>query len=443
MSNNASHIKKNWCVIGAGPSGLTALKNLLQIGIHAECLEREDNIGGNWYFGSKASAVFESTRLISSKTLTQYTDYPMPRYWPDFPHHRQCLEYLRNYAHHFNLYKNIRTGINVKRIEPISGKAGWVIHAEGCQPKVYDGVIIANGHNREPRFPEIAGSFAGHMIHACQYKSPTLPFPIAGKHVLVIGAGNSGCDIAVEASHHAQVTAHSTRRNYFYIPRFLMGRPTDLRNERLLKMRTPLWLRRLISMRAIDQSIGLPWRHGLSRPHHRLWETHPIINEHFCQRIREGGIRPRKDVLQFDGKDVVFTNGVRETFDAVICATGYKPVVPFIDSCHLGGSSPDDLPRLFLNLLHPTRDDIAVVGFIQPDSGQWGITDLQSMLVAYMASASATSPQAKAWLYRQKQRRQSPNKIDYIDSPRHQLEVEHFSYRKRLEHLISGIKRRL
>ena len=443
MPNNALTKKKNWCVVGAGPSGLTALKNLLQVGIHAECLEREDNIGGNWYYGSKASAVFESTRLISSKTLTQYTDYPMPAHWPNFPDHRQCLTYLREYARHFDLRDKIRTGVHVKSIEPVRGKPGWFIHAEGRQPKFYDGVVIANGHNREPRFPEIPGSFTGQMIHACEYKAPTTPFPIAGKRVLVIGAGNSGCDIAVESSHHAQVTAHSTRRSYFFIPRFLMRRPSDLRNERLLRMCTPLWLRRLISMKAIDQSIGLPWRHGLPRPRHRLWETHPIINEHFCQRISDGAIQPRKDVLRFDHKDIVFKDGIRETFDIVICATGYKPVVPFIDNRHLGGSSADDIPKLYLNLLHPTRDDIAVVGFIQPDSGQWGITDLQSMLVADMASASANSPRATAWLYSQKQRSRRSNKIDYIDSPRHQLEVEHFSYRKHLEQLIRGVKRRL
>ena len=98
-----------WCVIGAGPSGLTALKNLRAAGIDAECLEREDDVGGNWYFGSAASSVFASTRLISSKSLTAYTDFPMPREWPAYPHHTQCLDYLRGYARHFDLVPHIRT----------------------------------------------------------------------------------------------------------------------------------------------------------------------------------------------------------------------------------------------------------------------------------------------------------------------------------------------
>jgi hypothetical protein len=436
-------MQREWCVIGAGPSGLTAVKNLLQAGIAAECLEREDDIGGNWYYGSAASSVFESTRLISSKSLTEYTDFPMPRDWPAYPDHRQCLSYLRRYAAHFGLRDTIRPRSTVERIEPAPGGSGWMVHVAGRGPTHYAGVVIANGHNHEPRWPDIPGTFAGPMLHACQYKSPSLPVPLAGKRVLVIGAGNSGCDIAVEASHHAAVTAHSTRRGYFFVPRFILGRPADLRNERLLKMHAPLWLRRLISLRAIDRAIGLPWRHGLPRPDHRLWETHPIINEDLGRRIDAGAIQPRGNVVRFDGDHVVFVDGRREPFDIVICATGYKTVLPFVDGRHLGGEAPDAVPRLFLNLLHPTRDDIAVVGLIQPDSGQWGLTDLQGQLVAAMAAAAQRAPRAAAWLYTQRQRPPRGATIHYVDSPRHRLEVEHFAYRRHLQRLIKGMKRRL
>ena len=96
-----------------------------------------------------------------------------------------------------------------------------------------------------------------------------------------------------------------------------------------------------------------------------------------------------------------------------------------------------------MNLLHPTRDDIAVVGLIQPDSGQWGITDRQARLVAQMAVAARHAPRAAAWLYRQRQRPAAKRPIEYVDSPRHRLEVEHFSYRRRLERLIQSMDRRL
>jgi hypothetical protein len=428
-----------WCVIGAGPSGLTALKNLLQAGVAAECLEREDDVGGNWYFGSQASSVFESTRLISSKRLTQYTDHPMPREWPAYPDHRQCLAYLRSYADRFGLVRHIHTHATVERVEPCAD--GWTVHVSGREPMAYAGVVIASGHNREPRFPDIPGEFSGTLLHACHYKSPTHPVGLTGRRVLVIGAGNSGCDIAVEASHHAAATFHSLRRGYFVVPRFILGRPADVRNERLLAMGAPLWLRRLISLRAIDRAIGLPWRHGLPRPDHRLWETHPIINDELCARIDAGAITPRGDVARFDGEHVVFADGRREPFDIVICATGYRTVLPFIEARHLAADASTGLPRLFLNCLHPSRDDIAVVGLIQPDSGQWGLTDLQSRLIALLA-ASRSSPRAAAWLYRKRREPVRSATIRYLDSPRHALEVEHFSYRRRLERLIAGMERR-
>jgi hypothetical protein len=432
-----------WGVIGAGPSGLTALKNLRAAGIDAECLEREDDVGGNWYFGAATSRVFASTRLISSRRLTEYLDYPMPRHWPAYPDHRQCLEYLRAYAARFGLVPHVRTHADVTAIEARGAPgAGWRVALADGTAREYAGVVIASGHNHVPRWPDVPGSFTGALVHAADYKSPTQPVPIAGRRVLVIGGGNSGCDIAVECARHAAETTLSLRRGYYVVPREILGRPADLRNERLLQLGLPLWLRRLVSLRAIDRTVGLPWRHGLPRPDHKLWESHPIVNSELPAAVAAGRIRPAVDVRRFSGHEVEFADGRRGAFDIVICATGYRPTHPFIDARLLSADTPDGLPRLFLNLLHPARDDIAVVGLIQPDSGQWGITDLQSQLVARMAVAARRAPRAAAWLYAARQRR-LPAPITYVASPRHALEVEHFSYRRRLERLITAMDRRL
>ncbi|MFM8434471.1 MAG: flavin-containing monooxygenase [Planctomycetia bacterium] len=431
-----------WCVIGAGPSGLAALKNLRGCGLAAECLEREEGIGGNWRFGSPSSRVFASTRLISSRRLTEFVDYPMPRSWPAYPDHAQCLAYLEGYARHFGLLSHIRFQTAVARVErPEGGGPGWIVTTADGTSTRYAGVVIASGHNREPCWPDIPGTFSGHLLHAADYKSPTQPVALAGKRVLVIGGGNSGCDIAVEVSRYAARTVHSTRRGYHIVPRFILGRPADVRGERLLAMGAPLWLRRLVSLRMIDRTVGLPWRHGLPRPDHRLFETHPIVNDELYARVRSGALEPASDVAAFAGTEVEFKDGRRAAFDVVICATGYRIEHPFIADEHLAAHG--GRLELFLNLLHPVHDDIAVVGLIQPDSGQWGITDVQSQLVARMALAARGAPRAGAWLYRQRQRPPRPGPIRYVASPRHRLEVEHFSYRRRLERLVRGMDRRL
>ena len=82
MDTSTAH---KFCVLGAGTSGLAVAKNFLQAGIPFDCLEREDDIGGNWYFGKPASSIYASTHLISSKRLTEYTDFPMPEDYPEFP----------------------------------------------------------------------------------------------------------------------------------------------------------------------------------------------------------------------------------------------------------------------------------------------------------------------------------------------------------------------
>ena len=432
-----------WCVIGAGPSGLAALKHLLALGIPALALEREDDVGGNWYFGSGASAVFESTRLISSKTMTGFLDFPMPRAWPHYPDHRRCLAYLRAYADRFGLRPFIRTSTPVERAERLPG-GGWSVRTAAGTTRCA-GLVVATGHNRRPRLPDLPGTFTGTLLHACDYRSPTVPVALAGKRVLVVGGGNSGCDIAVEASRHAARTVHSTRRGYHVVPRMVMGRPSDLRGERLLRMGLPTWLRRLVALRMIDRTIGLPWRYGLPRPDHRLWETHPVINSDLPARIRAGAIEPRGDVRAFDGAAVDFADGSSEPFDVVILATGYRLDLPFLGTGHL--AEEEGVPRLYLNMLHPQRDDVAVCGLIQPDSGQWGLTDLQGSVVARMALAARASPRALAFLHRERTRGGDgiprPAGIRYLESPRHRFEVEHFSYRKRLEALRAALDRRL
>jgi hypothetical protein len=432
-----------WCVIGAGPSGLAALRHLRAVGLPVVCLEREAGLGGNWFFGSATSRVFASTRLISSQRLTEFADFPMPRHWPAYPDHRQCLAYLRSYAAHFGLDPFIETGVAVEAIEP-AGPPGsdWVVRTSRG-PRRYAGVVIASGHNHIPRYPDIPGRFTGPLLHAADYKSPTVPASLAGKRVLVIGGGNSGCDIAVECSRHAALTVHSTRRGYYIVPRFVLGRPADLRGERLLKMAAPVWLRRFVALRGIARTVGLPWQHGLPRPDHKLFETHPVINADLLAQIDAGRIRPAGDVAAYDEACVIFRDGMRQEFDLVIAATGYQTTIPFIDGRLLGAESSTGTARLFMNMLHPTRDDIAVVGLIQPDSGQWGITDIQAKLVARMALAARESPRAAAWLYARRQRPARKGPIDYIASPRHTLEVEHFSYRRELERLVTAVDRRL
>ena len=421
-----------YCVIGAGPSGLTVLKNLLDRRIAAECLERNDDVGGNWYYGTANSSVYQSTHLISSKRLTEYVDFPMPESYPEFPSHAQALVYLRSYARHFGLYDHIRFRSSVENVKPAGDM--WEVTTSDGETRAYRGVVIANGHHWDARRPEYPGDFSGQTLHSAEYKTPDV---LAGKRVLVVGAGNSGCDIAVEAAQRAARTFHSARRGYHYLPKFLRGKPIDVCGERLLRWRFPLWLRRAITARMVKLALGSPEDFGLPKPDHRFLETHPIINSQMLYYVGHGDITPKPDIAELCGERVKFVDGSSEPIDLIIYATGFKLSFPFIDRSLLNWH--DDRPQLYLHVFHPEYDNLFVAGMIQPDSGQWGLVDYQAQLIARFIRAAQDDP-AGARKFR---RRKAEERVDlgggvqYLSSQRHMLEVEHYSYRKRLQKLIA------
>ena len=424
-----------FCIIGAGSSGIAAAKNFLAAGVPFDCLEREDDVGGNWYFGAPCSRVYASTHLVSSKVLTEYSDFPMPADWPEYPSHRQALQYLREYARRFGLYERIEFGAGVESAKPQA--AGWEVTLSGGEARRYRGVVIANGHNWDPRWPEYAGSFAGEAIHSAEFKTADV---LRGKRVLVVGGGNSGCDIACEAAMHGESAALSTRRAYHVLPKFFRGRPIDQANELLLWLRVPLWARRAASAVVSHVALGPAWRTGVPKPDHRLFESHPILNSQIHHHVGHGRLALRPDVERFDGQCVHFVAGSAAEFALAIYATGYRVTIPFIDRAHLNWQG--EAPRLFMNVFHPERDDLFCIGLIQPDSGQFGLVDCQAKLVANYLTAIERSP-SRAETFRRLKANAGPDLgsgVRYLESPRHALEVEHYSYRRRLQKLAASLR---
>jgi hypothetical protein len=422
----------NYCIIGAGASGLTVAKNFRQAGLSFDCFERQADVGGNWHYGSPVSSVYRSAHLISSKRLTEYTDFPMPGEYPHYPSQEQVLAYLRSYTRQFGLYEAIRFGCGVKRVEPQDG--AWCVTLDDGSERKYAGVVIANGHHWDPLRPEYPGTFTGQSLHSAQYKTPDI---LVGRRVLVVGAGNSGCDIAVEAAQQAAAAFHSMRRGYHYLPKFLNGKPVDICGERLLRWGLPLWLRRMVARRLIKMSLGSPADFGLPAPDHKLFETHPIINSQMMYYAGHGKIRIKPEVAEMAGDRVRFRDGTEESIDLIVYATGFRLSFPFIDREHLNWSG--GCPRLFLNVFHPHHDRLFVAGLIQPDSGAWGLFDYQAQLIARYLSALEREPAKAARFRRLKQvgAEDLSAGIRYVDSARHAIEVEHYSYGRRLRKLIA------
>ncbi|MDX2161486.1 MAG: NAD(P)-binding domain-containing protein [bacterium] len=415
------------CIIGAGPSGIAAAKNCLQVGITPVVYEKGDQVGGNWVYSPRLShsSVFETTHIISSKRHSQYLDYPMPPDYPDYPSHQQVLRYFQDYAAHFGVTEHVRFNTEVAHIEKVPGEQWRVTLSDGSR-EVFDYLMVANGHHWNPRMPEYPGTFTGELLHSHSYKTAA---PFRDKRVLVVGGGNSACDIAVETSRISAFTAISMRRGYFIVPKFsLNGKPTDVAAEPLYLLRLPLWARNLLMRMIVWLMVGDYKSYGLERPKNKVLGAHLVNNSELLYFLRHGKIHPRRDIARFDGDRVHFVDGRCETYDTVIAATGYRITFPFFDPGLIDFGDGKDVP-LYHRVFHPDHPSLFFIGLIQPLGTIWPLADLQSKLAANWIIGNYQLPpdvRARAAADAARIRRQ------FLHTPRHTIEVEGFTHKQEL-----------
>jgi thioredoxin reductase len=430
------------CVIGAGASGLAAVKNLREHGFAVDCYERETSVGGAWNWRHDRSPVYAGTHLISSRPLTEFPDFPMPDTWPDYPHHSQLLAYLERYASHFGLREHIWFGTEAVAVTPV-GDGRWDVTTRSTGGGVervqrYAAVVIANGHNWSPRRLDVPGEFRGQLVHASAYKDPA---QLRGRKVLVVGGGNTGCDIAVEAAQQAATVWHSTRRGYWYAPKYVLGRPADQVNDLLLKWRLPLRLRQWLYHRTVRLTVGDVTRYGLPAPDHRPYESHPVVNSQLVYYLGHGRITPVPDVTRFDGAAVELADGRRIEPELVITATGYRPAFEFL-APELLDIDADGRPDLHLHAFARKHPTLAVVGLVQADFGLLPLPHWQSVAVARWLRLRTTDP-ARAGAVQQKESTRplkTWSRRSVVPSPRHWFEVDHVDYLRSLEDLIKQLE---
>ncbi len=375
-------MKYKIAVIGAGPSGITALKNLLDQGLDAVAFDRNEEVGGNWIYSENEShsSVFETTHIISSKTLSQYEDFPFDEFDPetaDYPSHEVLRNYFQAYARKFNLYPFIRFGTMVKECKWID-ELNWQITTEKDGKEItekFTHLVVANGHHWKPRYPEYPGEFTGEFLHSHHFKKAA---PFAGKRVLVIGGGNSACDVAVETSRVSANTAISWRRGYRIVPKFFFGKPSDKVAEQTKWL--PVKVRGFFNQLLLKVMLGDNKAYGLRPITEPFGATHPTINDELLHKIRHGKVKPRLDIKRFEGKKVIFEDGKTEEYDSIIACTGYWLTHPFFEKDFIDYSS-GPVP-LYLKMFHPKIANLHFIGMFQPLGCIWPGAELQSKLMA-------------------------------------------------------------
>jgi cation diffusion facilitator CzcD-associated flavoprotein CzcO len=408
-------------IIGAGVSGLTALKALRDWEIPHACFEASDDIGGNWYFRNPngRSSAYRSLHIDTSRNAISFADFPMDERYPDFPHHTQINEFLHEYAERFGLREHIRFNTTVERATRLDG-GGWDIDGER-----FDALLVCNGHHWNPSLPEFPGRFDGPTLHSHHYIDPTDPLDLTGKRVLVVGIGNSAVDIACELGRKgvADQVFISTRSGAWVLPKYAFGRPIDQvfkTNPRLplgVQRRAARLLPRVVSGRMED--FGLP------TPNHHFLEAHPTVSGELLLRLGSGDVIAKPDVAALQGDGVRFTDGSVERIDAIVYATGYQISFPFFDPNFI--SAPGNVLPLYKRMFKPEIDDLCFIGFGQAIPTIFPFAECQSKLAGRWLAGDWALPSAAA-MQREIRRDERRHVKHYNRRPRHTMQLDFYIY---------------
>jgi len=418
------------CVIGAGSSGITAAKALLDRGVPFEALEMSDRVGGNWAIDNPngVSSAYRSLHINTSRERMEYSDYPMPKSYPDFPKHTHIAQYFNDYVDHFGLREHIEFETRVdhaaRREEGV-----WEVRLTGPggeETREYDAVLVANGHHWDPRWPEppFPGEFDGVESHSHHYRNPD---DWHGKRIVVLGMGNSAMDIAVEASYVADKVFLAARRGAHVIPKYIFGKPIDQIGA---SPRIPFSVRRRIIEGLLRTYQGPMERYGLPKPDHRFGEAHPTVSADLLNRVAHGEVHAKPNIERLEGDRVRFADESVEQADVIVYCTGYKVTFPFFDADFI--SAPDnDLP-LFKRTFHPDIHSVFFVGLMQPLGAIMPIAERQGVWIAEYLTGRYALPARDEMLADMERKRHEMFKR-YVRSKRHTMQVDYDDFMLELE----------
>ncbi len=424
------------CVIGAGPSGITAAKNLLQQGLtNFTVFEKNSQLGGNWIFDehNDHSSVYETTHIISSLHLSQFEDFPMPAGYPDYPSHHELLKYFNDYAEYFGVKEFIQFNTTVEKVTRGLAKEWHVTYRdeEGVHETTFDYLLIANGHHWDPLMPNVPGEFSGQILHSHQYKKAE---PFKNKRVLVVGGGNSACDIAVEVARISEKACISIRRGQHVFPKFIFGKATDRAFEYINWL--PFWCKQMVTAAVLRIVQGRYSKYQLKKPTSKPLEVHPTINSELLYFIRHGKIYTRQGIERLDGNSVYFVDGRKEAFDTIIFATGYKISFPFFSTDFIDYSTLTQIP-LYQKMIHPEFDNLYFIGLFQPQGCIWPLADYQAKIAANMIAGRLEGPTD---VLNKIKKETKKLRSRYKESTRHALEVDYKAFRQQLLKELKNVK---
>lgn len=405
-------------IIGAGPAGLATARALKQLKIEFDILEKHSDVGGIWNRENHGSPMYRSAHFISSKTQSGHTGFPMPDNYPDYPSNRQILDYIRAFTERYQLKDSIHFNTSVTEARYRDNE--WEIQCEDREGNKhtarYRWLVCASGTNWLANRPQLEGEqvFAGEIIHSVDYHDSDR---FKGKRVLVVGAGNSGVDIACDAAFAAEQAYISLRRGYHFVPKHIFGMPADVFGAQSKWM--PMAMQQAIFGGLLRLLEGDLTRLGLQKPDHKILASHPILNTQILHFLQHGDLRAKPDIDYLSDAHVHFKDGSRTAIDLIVLATGYHWHLPYLNNEYF--TWQHNRPQTFLKVFNPKHPSLFINGFIETNGGAYKLFDEMANLIAHTIDAQRKNTKSAQDIqqYIKGAEPDLSGKVRYVPSERH------------------------
>jgi len=378
-------------IIGSGWAGICTMKHCLEENIRAIVLEKNDDYGGIWNVHNSPS-VYANTYSVTSKYYLSMSDFPMPKSYPEFPHHTLVMEYMKMYARHFDVEKHI--SLNSEVIKVTKNDDLWHVeykYNNEIRLLVSKNIAICTGQNSSCKnYPDIDTSqFKGKIYHADDYND-LVKNECLNKKILIYGGSDTAFDIGVELTNNLYSKVKENGKVHFGYS----GSNGTIRSEKTMvyiSMKKGRWIQRrttgtydaadMFYSRFVDNlfkntskslaSVFTPFLEtmwGKSGSGVPEWQTNAgYLNSYYVKsadilpKITFGDIIPLRDISQINDTSIITIDNKKYDIDIIIFATGYAgfSCYTFLPNTLLTGKYYD---HIFL------IDDssVAKVGFIRP-----------------------------------------------------------------------------
>jgi putative flavoprotein involved in K+ transport len=339
-------------------------------GKHVVVFER-GGIGAAW------TTRYDRLHLHTVRWLSCLPGCRMPRALGKWPSRDAVIEYLRRYAERTGVA--VRTGTEVQRID--RDTAVWNLVTSGGDVQA-ERVVVATGHSNVPYMPDWAGTFDGEIVHSASYRNPA---PYAGRRVLVVGAGNSGAEIAVDVvDGGAAETFLAVRTPPSIVRRDTLGFPSQVLGIATSHLPVSVVDRIAATIRRVSipdlTSYGL---HAPERPYSEFLRRRviPILDVGLVSAVRSGRVRVVTALERFEDGRAILADGTRLEVDAVIAATGYRPGLgPLVG--HLGVLDNRGEPLVHGAEEHPGAPRLHFVGYQVTLGGTFRLVGIEAKQLA-------------------------------------------------------------